>query len=286
MPRLLTTIPEVRDAISTCRKQNGDEAKIGFVPTMGALHRGHAALIEAAAAECETVIVSIFVNPTQFAPHEDLDKYPRTLEADLELCDEYGAAIVFHPSAKEMYPPEFRSVVDVEGVTGLLEGEHRPTHFQGVTTVVMKLFNIVQADRAYFGQKDYQQQMVIRKMVEDLNLPVEIVTVPTWRDPDGLALSSRNKFLSSTEREQALVLSRVLKSTADRIRTGETDFQMLVTQAIVEITETGLKPDYFSIANTKTLEKLQAPLAEMVLLVAAYAGSTRLIDNSTVSLSH
>ena len=252
---------------------------------MGALHRGHAALIEAAARENEIVVVSIFVNPTQFAPHEDLDKYPRTLEADLALCDEYGSQLVFHPTPDVIYPPNFETFVEVEHVTARFEGEHRPTHFRGVTTVVLKLLNIVLPDRAYFGQKDFQQQLVIRQMVRDLDVPVEIITVPTWRDSDGLALSSRNKYLSAEERERALVLSRVLRKTADQLQAGETDLQMLVTQGVVEITEAGLKPDYFSIADADTLEKLKSPKADMVLLVAAHAGSTRLIDNVTVHLA-
>ncbi|MCA9038943.1 MAG: pantoate--beta-alanine ligase [Planctomycetaceae bacterium] len=285
MPTVFNSIPEIRNALKTNREKLGPEGIIGFVPTMGALHRGHAALFEAAAAECDLVVVSIFVNPTQFAPHEDLDKYPRTLEADLELCEQFGADLVFHPSALEVYPPDFQSYVEVEGITNSLEGEHRPTHFRGVTTVVLKLFNMVPADRAYFGQKDYQQQLVIRRMVKDLNIPVEIVTVPTWRDPDGLALSSRNKYLSTDERTRALVLSQVLNSTSAQLQQGEQDIQKLITEGLVQITEAGLKPDYFSIADAETLEKLCEPCQKMVLLVAAQAGTTRLIDNMTVELS-
>ncbi|MEZ6047286.1 MAG: pantoate--beta-alanine ligase [Planctomycetaceae bacterium] len=285
MPLLLNTIAEIRNAIRSAREKQSKESTVGFVPTMGALHRGHAALMEAAANECDLIVASIFVNPTQFAPHEDLAKYPRTLEADLKLCDEFGVDLVFHPSVEEVYPAGFKTSVVVNEVTQLLEGEHRPTHFEGVTTVVLKLLNMVQPDKAYFGQKDYQQQLVIRRMVTDLDLPVEIITVPTWRDADGLALSSRNKYLSANEREQALVLSRTLNETIAKLQAGESELQKLTIQALTTISEAGLIPDYFSIADAETLVPLDSPVDEMVLLVAAKCGSTRLIDNMTVRLS-
>jgi len=284
LPRLVETIEETRAAIKELRRKASTEATVGFVPTMGALHRGHAALIEAARKENEIVVVSIFVNPTQFSPDEDLDKYPRTLEADLDLCDEFGTDLVLFPGPNEMYPDGFSSTVEVTGLTSLWEGAHRPTHFQGVTTVVLKFFNIVQAERAYFGQKDYQQQAIIRKMVTDLNIPTEIVNVPTWRDDDGLALSSRNRYLSTEERQNALVLSRVLNETKEALQSDATVLTDLKQKALEQITQQGLIPDYFTIANPETLKELAVPHSRMVLLVAAKAGKTRLIDNMIVDL--
>lgn len=284
MPRLVETVEETRQALKDLRKKATDEATVGFVPTMGALHRGHAALIDAAQKENEIVVVSIFVNPTQFAPEEDLDQYPRTLEADLKLCDEYGTDLVFFPKSTEMYPDSFNSQVNVEGLNELWEGEHRPTHFQGVTTVVSKLFNIVQAERAYFGQKDYQQQAIIRQMVRDLNIPTEIVNVPTWRDEDGLALSSRNQYLSTEERQAALILSQTLKETKTELQSGGSILTDLKQKAQQQIEQAGLEPDYFAIAHPETLKELAVPQPQIVLLVAAKAGQTRLIDNMLVEL--
>jgi pantoate--beta-alanine ligase len=202
------SVQSVRDAVSRA-KQAGH--RVGFVPTMGALHVGHVSLIERARAECGYVAVSIFVNPTQFGPNEDFNRYPRPRNADLAMCREAGADLVFYPTVETMYPVGHRTFVEVAGLSEILEGAIRPGHFRGVTTVVTKLFNIVQADRAYFGQKDYQQQSVIRVMARELDMPTEVVTCETIRDPDGLALSSRNAYLSESERKSGLALSRALR---------------------------------------------------------------------------
>jgi pantoate--beta-alanine ligase len=201
--QVVEQIADVRRAVGA---QKLPGKTIGFVPTMGALHEGHLDLMRTARKACDFVVTSIFVNPTQFAPHEDLNRYPRPKERDLELCQSVGVDLVFYPTVDEMYPRGAVTTVMVEGLSSLLEGAIRPTHFRGVTTVVAKLFGIVTPDRAYFGQKDYQQQLIIRTMVRDLNMPLEIVTCPTTRDPDGMALSSRNAYLSPSERTAGLCL--------------------------------------------------------------------------------
>lgn len=270
-------IPELRQRVRAARQ--GD-AVIGFVPTMGALHQGHASLVEAARKECDFVVVSIFVNPTQFGPNEDFDKYPRTLAADLEKCQTAGADLVWTPTKDMMYPAHFSTHVDVETLTETLEGATRPHHFRGVTTVVTKLLLSCLPDKAYFGAKDYQQQAIVRRMCLDLNLPVEIITCPIIRDTDGLALSSRNAYLSVEERASALSLSRALALAEERIASGETDLERIKTKMRELLSGTPLiKLDYATIADPDTLEELTTAQSRMVALIAAWSGSTRLIDN-------
>lgn len=252
----------------------------GFVPTMGYLHEGHLSLVRRARAENDHVAVSIFVNPTQFGPHEDYNRYPRDLERDLRLLEPLGVDLVFAPSVEEMYPPGFQTWVIVEEVSRPLEGASRPGHFRGVATVVTKLFNIIQPDRAYFGQKDAQQTVVIRRMVQDLNIPVEIVVCPTVREPDGLAMSSRNTYLSPEERQAATVLFRALQAAKARYEAGEREAERL-REAMREVI--GAEPlarlDYVSVADPETLQELSRVEERALLSLAVYIGQTRLIDN-------
>jgi len=251
---------------------------------MGALHAGHLSLVELACQRCDFVVVTILVNPTQFAPTEDLAKYPRPLEDDLAKCREAGVDLVFTPEVPAMYPDGFETVVTVAKIASVLEGAHRPDHFSGVATIVLKLFNIVQPDVACFGQKDYQQQALIRRMVRDLDLPVEIVVGPTVREPDGLAMSSRNAYLSDEERAAALALPRCLQASLRRIRDGETDLSAVRAAMLDELTASELiAPDYATIADADSLEELTVPRERMVALVAARVGSTRLIDNLPIN---
>ncbi|WP_448592209.1 pantoate--beta-alanine ligase [Thermoflexus hugenholtzii] len=252
----------------------------GFVPTMGYLHEGHLSLVRRARAENDRVAVSIFVNPTQFGPHEDYARYPRDLERDLRLLEPLGVDLVFVPSVEEMYPPGFQTWVIVEEVSRPLEGASRPGHFRGVATVVAKLFNILQPDRAYFGQKDAQQTVVIRRMVQDLNIPVEIVICPTVREPDGLAMSSRNTYLSPEERRAATVLFRALQAAKARYEAGERDAERL-REAMREVirAEPLARIDYVSVAHPETLQELEQVEGPALLSLAVYIGTTRLIDN-------
>jgi pantoate--beta-alanine ligase len=252
----------------------------GFVPTMGYLHEGHLSLIRRARAENDRVAVSIFVNPTQFGPHEDYARYPRDLERDLRLLEPLGVDLVFVPSVEEMYPPGFQTWVVVEEVSRPLEGASRPGHFRGVATVVAKLFHILQPDRAYFGQKDAQQTVVIRRMVQDLNIPVEIVICPTVREPDGLAMSSRNTYLNPEERRSATVLFRALQMAKARYEAGERDAERL-REAMREVirAEPLARIDYVSVAHPETLQELERVEGPALLSLAVYIGTTRLIDN-------
>jgi pantoate--beta-alanine ligase len=275
--QVVERIAEVRRSLRPVR-QTG--ATIGFVPTMGALHSGHRSLINAARAGCRFVAVSIFVNPTQFAPHEDLSKYPRPRTQDLELCRAAGADLVFYPTTDEMYPPGGATTVEVMGLTTLWEGAARPTHFQGVTTVVAKLFHIVEPDIAYFGQKDYQQQAIIRQMVRDLDMPVEIRTCPTVRDPDGLALSSRNMYLSVAQRHAGLCLSRALRA-GEAMFAANTSPPIIAAAMQAAIRNTpGAVLDYAAVVDPDSLQELDQPQPRAVALVAAKVGTTRLIDNA------
>ena len=276
------TIADARQSVAAVRARGGT---IGFVPTMGALHDGHASLIQAARARCGHVVVSIFVNPTQFGPNEDFARYPRTLDADLATCRAAGADLVFVPSTSEIYPDNFSTFVEVTGLTSVLEGALRPGHFRGVTTIVLKLFNIVQPDVAFFGAKDYQQQLVIRRMTADLHLPVEIDTRLTIREPDGLAMSSRNRYLDARQREQARSLSSALFAARDRLVAGEGDLNAVSDGMRAAIEQAGLSLDYATIRDPESLDELREPAAKMVLLVAARLGSVRLIDNLEVSLA-
>jgi pantoate--beta-alanine ligase len=252
----------------------------GFVPTMGYLHEGHLSLVRRARAENDRVAVSIFVNPTQFGPHEDYTRYPRDLERDLRLLEPLGVDLVFVPSVEEMYPPGFQTWVIVEEVSRPLEGASRPGHFRGVATVVAKLFNILQPDRAYFGQKDAQQTVVIWRMVQDLNIPVEIVICPTVREPDGLAMSSRNTYLNPEERRAATVLFRALQAAKARYEAGERDAERL-REAMREVirAEPLARIDYVSVAHPETLQELERVEGPALLSLAVYIGTTRLIDN-------
>jgi pantoate--beta-alanine ligase len=253
---------------------------VGFVPTMGYLHEGHLALVNRARIENSAVIVSIYVNPTQFGPREDFGAYPRDLNRDLELLRGEGVDIVFVPSDEEMYPSEFSSWVDVGKVTGRLEGASRPGHFRGVATVVAKLFNIVQPTKAYFGQKDAQQTVVIKRMVADLNMGIEIVVVPTVRESDGLAMSSRNSYLSPEERQAATILFKALTLARQLRQGGEKEAGKIRRQMTSLIQEEHLAQiDYVSIADTETLEELSLIDHPALASLAVRVGKTRLIDN-------
>jgi len=256
------------------------EGTVGFVPTMGYLHAGHLALVERAGAENAAVIVSIYVNPTQFGPREDFAAYPRDLDRDLRLLREAGADIVFAPSDDEIYPSEFSTWVDVEKVTERLEGAYRAGHFRGVATVVAKLFNIVRPSRAYFGQKDAQQVIVIKRMAADLNMGVEIAIVPTLRESDGLAMSSRNIYLSPEERQAATVLFRALTLARQLRQGGEEDAEKIRRQMESLIRKEPLaRIDYVSIADARTLEELDVISGQALASLAVKIGRTRLIDN-------
>lgn len=253
---------------------------IGCVPTMGALHPGHVSLVERARRECDFVVATIFVNPTQFGPNEDFSKYPRTLDADLAMCREAGADLVFTPMTDAMYSPAAQTIVRVSKLASVLEGAHRPGHFDGVSTVVTKLFNISEPNRAYFGQKDYQQQLIIRQMVEDLNQPVEIVTCPIIRESDGLAMSSRNRYLSPDERRQAGQLSaalRLAKSLAMESNLPPAAIAQQMNQHLLN--SGGIDVQYAVIVDERTLEPFEERQPTGVALIAARVGTTRLIDN-------
>jgi pantoate--beta-alanine ligase len=254
---------------------------VGFVPTMGYLHTGHLSLAQAARASCRSVIASIFVNPTQFGPQEDLASYPRDLPRDLALLEQEGVDLVWTPTAEIMYPPDFQTWVDVEKITAVLEGARRPGHFRGVTTVVAKLFNAVQPDKAFFGQKDAQQAAVIRQMVRDLNFPIEVIVSPIVREPDGLAMSSRNTYLSPAERQAAVVLYRALNAARAAYDDGERSAQELRRIMADTISHEPLaNMQYVSAADLNTLEELEGSLSGPALLsMAVYVGKTRLIDN-------
>lgn len=272
--RVLQTIAAARKALAQA------ERPLGLVPTMGFLHEGHLALVRRARAENACLAVSIFVNPTQFGPSEDFAQYPRDLDRDLALLRKEKVDFVFAPDAADMYPESFGTAVLVEGLTERLEGEFRPGHFRGVATVVAKLFNIVQPDRAYFGQKDAQQLRVIRKMVGDLNIPVDVEAVPTVREADGLAMSSRNTLLPPEAREAATVLSRALREAEQRYRAGERSGQTLRdTMRSVVASEPLAKPDYVSVADPDSLQELDQIDGSALLSLAVRIGAVRLIDN-------
>ena len=257
--------------------------RLGLVPTMGALHEGHLSLVRAARADSDVIAASIFVNPTQFGPNEDLAKYPRSFERDCAMLEQEGVSFVFAPSVDEMYPAGAATWVNVEELSGKLDGRSRPGHFRGVTTVVSKLFHIIESELAFFGQKDAAQVAVIKRMVRDLNLPVKIVVCPIVREADGLAMSSRNAYLSPDERRRALVLSRSLQRVRALVESGETDALRLSAAGKAEISgETGVRLDYFEIVNPETLEPVREVARGTLVAVAAYVGSTRLIDNILV----
>ena len=258
---------------------------IGFVPTMGAFHEGHLSLMRAAREACSQVVVSLFVNPTQFGRGEDLAKYPRTFEKDAALAEQVGVDFLFTPTDQAMYPDGYATYVEVERLTEVLCGVARPTHFRGVTTIVAKLFNIVRPHKAFFGQKDAQQTIVIRKMVDDLNMDIEIVELPTVREPDGLAMSSRNKYLSPDERKEAVVLYKSLEETRRLIETGERDAGR-IKEAIERMLRSAphAEIDYVEAVNTATLEPLNPLQGEMLIALAVRVGSARLIDNVKIKV--
>ncbi len=272
------TVRELRAAIARARAEG---KRIGFVPTMGNLHSGHVALVEKASQRADFVVTSIFVNPLQFGPNEDLAKYPRTLAADQEKLVSAGCHLLFAPTPEEMYPQgmDDQTRIRVPVVSEGLCGGSRPGHFEGVATVVTKLFNMVQPDLAIFGEKDFQQLAVIRKLVRDLNLPVQIFGEPTVRADDGLALSSRNGYLSAEQRQVAPQLFATLKDMADSICGGRDDFSRLTLDGLKHLEKAGFRPDYLEIREAGSLRPAQAGDKELVILVAAYLGTTRLIDN-------
>ena len=275
--RIYTTINEIRAASRAARRAG---KRLGFVPTMGALHDGHLSLIRAARAGTDVVAASIFVNPTQFGPNEDLAKYPRSFERDCELLEREGVEMLFAPAEEEMYPAGAATWITVEELSNKLDGRSRPGHFRGVTTVVAKLFHIVEPDAAFFGQKDAAQVAIIRRMVRDLNLAVEVMVCPIAREADGLALSSRNAYLTAEQRKQALVLYRALMRVQGLASAGETGAAKLRAAGVEEFAGEGsVRLDYFEIVNPETLDPVDKISGGTLVAVAAYVGNTRLIDN-------
>lgn len=275
--KVVTTVKEVRDYVKQWKK-NGET--VGFVPTMGYLHEGHGSLITAARNNNDRVVVSIFVNPMQFGPTEDLESYPRDLEKDSKCCESLGADLIFHPEPSEMYHDDFSTYVDMSVLTEELCGLSRPVHFRGVCTVVNKLFNIVQPDRAYFGEKDAQQLAIIKHMVQDLNMDIEVIGCPIVREEDGLAKSSRNTYLSPEERKAALILSQTVELCKKLIADGETDADVVVSKMKENIEKEPLaKIDYVKAVNGLTMQQQKEIKAPMLIAMAVYIGKTRLIDN-------
>ena len=277
----IATIAEMKAA---CRQVTRDGKTLGFVATMGALHEGHLSLVRASKSRCDVTAVSIFVNPLQFGPAEDLDKYPRTLERDTALLEQLGADLLFTPAVEEMYPRGAQTYVAVEGLSDRLDGASRPGHFRGVATVVAKLFEIIRPDFAFFGQKDAAQVAVLRKLVDDLDMDVEIVVCPIVREKDGLAMSSRNAYLTPEQRQQALVLYRSLLRVQTAVDHGERDSVKLIEigkQVMAEEREVRL--DYFAIVDSDTLELVADVSRGALVALAAYVGATRLIDNVMVT---
>jgi pantoate--beta-alanine ligase len=271
------TIESVRKLIKAARDKG---KKIGLVPTMGALHIGHISLIEAAVKSCDFVVVSIFVNPTQFGPGEDFEKYPRPLDTDLEICKKTGVNVVFAPTTEQMYPDKILTWVNVEKLTEPLCGRSRPGHFRGVTTVCAKLFNIVTPDVAFFGQKDAQQAIVIRRMVADLNMPLEIVVCPTVREPDGLAVSSRNKYLDKQHRQDATYIYKSLIKCREIVKAGKIDTGEIIAEMQKVLKQKpSIEIEYISIVDCDSLEALETIIGKALVAVAVKIGPARLIDN-------
>ncbi len=278
--QIATTVKEVRKQVKAWKKEG---CSVGLVPTMGYLHEGHGSLISRARAENDKVVVSVFVNPMQFGPGEDLESYPRDLDKDSAYCESLGADLIFHPEPEEMYTEGFCSYVDMSVLTEELCGLSRPVHFRGVCTVVNKLFNIVAPDRAYFGQKDAQQLAIIRRMVQDLNMDLEIIGCPIVREEDGLAKSSRNTYLSAKERQAALVLSRAVKRGQELIASGETDAKKVVSEMTALIEKEPLaRIDYVKAVDGLTMQQIETVKQPMLVALAVYIGKTRLIDNFIV----
>jgi pantoate--beta-alanine ligase len=280
--KIVSTVEQVREEVKKWRQQG---LTVGLVPTMGYLHEGHKSLIDKAVAQNDKVVVSVFVNPIQFGPTEDLATYPRDLERDAALCEDAGAALIFHPEKEDMYFDDFCTYIDMDGLTKGLCGKTRPIHFRGVCTVVGKLFNIVHPDRAYFGQKDAQQLAVVRRMVRDLNFDLEIVGCPIIREEDGLAKSSRNTYLSEEERKAAVILHKGLVKGEEMVRAGEKDVKK-VLDAITEIIESEplARIDYVEAVDFDNIETIDTIEGSVLVAVAVYIGKTRLIDNFIVGL--
>ena len=276
----MVTCESVNEITAYSSEIHGAGLTLGLVPTMGALHEGHLSLVRKSVSEMDRTVVSIFVNPTQFAPGEDIEKYPRDIEEDTRKLQDEGVDCVFLPTAEMMYPPHYATYVVQEKLAGILEGASRPIHFRGVLTVVLKLFNIMQPDKAYFGQKDYQQFIVVKQMVEDLNVPVEIVVLPVVREEDGLAMSSRNRYLSSSERKDAVYLYHALLKGKEMIESGEKSSET-VAAAMRNIVEyvSSARVDYLSVVNSGSLDDVKEIRRDVVLAGAIYIGPTRLIDN-------
>ncbi len=281
---IVKTIKSVRKLVKSAR----DKGKtIGLVPTMGALHIGHMSLLETAAKQCDFVVVSIFVNPTQFSPGEDFKNYPRTLDADLEICKKAGVDVVFTPENETMYPSQNLTWVNVEKLTDGLCGRFRPGHFRAVATVCSKLFNIVQPDTAYFGQKDAQQAVVIKQMVADLNMPVEIVVCPTVREKSGLAVSSRNRYLTDQQRKDAACIYESLQKCQQLIKTGVTDTQKIITEMRKILSRpSSIEIQYVSIVNAETLQNVDKITGTVLAAVAVKIGRAGLIDNILIDVSN
>ena len=276
-PRLVAKLDELREVFHAVR---GEGKRIGLVPTMGALHDGHLSLVRASREECDYTVVSIYVNPSQFAPSEDLEQYPRPLEADLDALAECETPLAFAPANEDVYPRGYATWVEVGSVAEPLEGACRPGHFRGVATIVLKLFNMVQADVAYFGQKDYQQALVIRRMVEDLDLPITIRVCPIVREPDGLAMSSRNAYLNPAERQRALVLWKSLCLAGDLVEEGERDTAVVAERMReVILSAEDARIDYVALVDPDTLEPVDAIRRRTLAALAVHIGRTRLIDN-------
>jgi len=280
MLKVITTVAAMKRFSENARQKG---RTIGFVPTMGYLHKGHMALIEKAVRECDTVVVSIYVNPTQFGPKEDLKKYPRDFSRDKKMLARAGVGTIFYPSTRQMYPDGYATYINVEGLSDVLCGSSRPGHFKGVATIVAKLFNIVIPHRAYFGQKDYQQQLIIRKLVKDLDLGIKVITVPTIREKDGLAMSSRNSYLSPLERKNAAVIIRSMRF-ADQLVMSGVKSPHRIREAVIKMLRTvkELKIDYVAICDTNSLEQRKIIKGKTLIAVAVFIGNTRLIDNIIV----
>ncbi len=278
--QITTTIPDCRAVINAARSAG---QRVGLVPTMGALHAGHRSLIERARAENGFVAVTIFVNPTQFGPKEDLSRYPRPFAHDVELCTQAGVDLIFNPTPETMYGQDFKTYVEVHDLQNVLCGASRPGHFRGVATVVLKLFNILQPDIAYFGQKDAQQALLLSRMVRDLNVPVELAICPIIREPDGLAMSSRNVYLDAGERASAPVLYRTLSTLRDAVASGTRDAGALIAQAKAAIESSPhTRIDYIAIVDRDTLTPLATVQGKVLIALAVFVGTTRLIDNVMV----
>lgn len=278
-----TSVIELRQYIQHWKNHG---KSIAFIPTMGNLHQGHISLVEKGQSLCDHTICSIFVNPMQFGPNEDFNHYPRTLERDIDQLEAIGCDLVYLPAASELYPDGLEKItqVQVTDLTGIFEGAHRPGHFTGVATIVLKLLNIVRPDVSIFGKKDFQQYRVISKMVEDLNLEVDIIGAETTREPNGLATSSRNQYLSDDQKELASLIYRTLKESAASITAGDNTFDKLEQRAIERLNQAGFETDYFCVCNVETLEPASPEDRRLVILVTARLGETRLLDNIEIDL--